>query len=116
MNLTSDKVRIFRKDRQTKDGSTFATYSYGVNSKDKDGKWINGFRDCVFKKGVELAHKTDIKVNNAFEIASEYNGKVYTKVMITDFDVINEGEPQPKVDADGFLQIDDSMGEELPFV
>ena len=115
MNLTSDKVRIFRKDRQTKDGSTFATYSYGVNSKDKDGKWINGFRDCVFKKGVEVAHKTDIKVNNAFEIASEYNGKVYTKVMITDFDVINEGEPQPKVDAEGFMEIPDGIDEELPF-
>lgn len=116
MNLTADKVRIFRKDKQTKTGSTFATYCYGISSKDTDGNWINGFRDCVFKKGVEVNNKTDIKVNNAFEVASEYNGKTYTKVMITDFEVINEGEQKPQINAEGFLEIPEGEEGELPFV
>lgn len=115
MNLTGDKVRIYRKDRETKNGGTFATYSYGVNSKDKDGNWIKGFRDCMFKKGVEVAHRADIKVNNAFEIASEYNGKTYVKVMITDFEVVNEGEQAPAVDSEGFMNIPEGLDEELPF-
>ena len=41
--------------------------------------------------------------------------KTYVKVMITDFEVITEGEQAPAVDADGFMQIPDGIGEELPF-
>lgn len=110
---TDDKgVKIYRKDRQTQNG-TFATYSMMISSKLQDGSWLNGFIDCRFKKGVEVANKSKIKINNAFYTCNEYNGKVYTKLIITDFDVLEGGEA-PKENTTNWLDVDGTQ-EDLPF-
>lgn len=114
ITLTADKVRIFRKDKTTHNGSTFATYSFSVSSKDKDGNWVSGWFDAVFPKGTELNDKTDIKINNAFPIVSPYNGKAYVKWYIKEFEKLSEGQPAPATDIDGFVNVSDDMGD-LPF-
>jgi len=106
---TDDRpVMIFRKDKEY-NGSTFAVYSLGISSKDKDGNWVNAFYDCLFKKGVSVENKTKIHIKNAFPVASKgKDDKAYPKIMITDFEV--EG-----ANNDGFMNIPDSIDDEVPW-
>lgn len=117
LKLTTDDkpVTIFRKDR-TWSGGTFATYSAGVSSKDRDDNWVNGYVDVCFKKDVEVCNKAKITINNAFPVVRKSNDKVYLSWMITDFDVVEEGQPAPANDLanQGFMNIPEGA-EELPF-
>lgn len=116
-NVQIDKTKIYRHEKETKSGSKFVTYSYTINSKKVDNTWVTAYRECRFKKGVEVNNKSVIKVNKAFEIAEEYNGKAYDKLMITDFEVLTDGENNASVttDSSGFMNIPDSMMDEMPF-
>jgi len=119
LKLTSDDkgVKIFRKDRDTKNGGKFATYSMSISSKTMDGEWVNGYADCLFKKGVEVYNKAVIKINNAFPTVNEYNGNRYVKWFILDFEVIGQGEAPAEVpNDDSFMVIPDSELVELPFM
>lgn len=111
---TDDKgVKVFRKDREGKNGP-WATYSVGVSSKDMNGNWINGYVDVQFKKGVEVNNKATIVINNAFPVVNESNGRTFVKYMITDFTVLEEGQPQPVANNDGFVNIPEGA-DDLPF-
>lgn len=117
MKLTEDKkVRIFRKDREGKNG-TFATYSMGVSSKNQDGTYIKGYIDCSFKKGVDIPNATDITITNAFPVVREYNGKTYVSWMITEYEIVGEGQaPVNNTDPDmGFVNIPENIDADLPF-
>ena len=126
--VTDDRpVKIIRKDKVSAAGNAYTQYSAMVASKDKDGNWHNGFIDVSFKYGVSVDNKAQIAIKNAFPVVSEYNGKTSVKWMITDFDVIVQGEVGSAptnasngngmaTDADGFLQINADIDlEELPF-
>lgn len=126
--VTDDRpVKIIRKDKVSAAGNAYTQYSAMVASKDKDGNWHNGFIDVSFKHGVSVDNKAQIAIKNAFPVVSEYNGKTSVKWMITDFDVIVQGEGGSAptnasngngmaTDADGFLQINADIDlEELPF-
>lgn len=126
--VTDDRpVKIIRKDKVSSAGNAYTQYSAMVASKDKDGNWHNGFIDVAFKSGVSVYNKSQIAIKNAFPVVSEYNGKTSVKWMITDFDVIVQGECSSAptnasngngmaTDADGFLQINADIDlEELPF-
>lgn len=126
--VTDDRpVKIIRKDKVSAAGNAYTQYSAMVASKDKDGNWHNGFIDVAFKSGVSVDNKAQIAIKNAFPVVSEYNGKTSVKWMITDFDVIVQGEGSATTtnasngngmatDADGFLQINADIDlEELPF-
>lgn len=116
LTLKTDEktVKVFRKDREWS-GGTFATYSVGVSSKDKDGNWVNGYLDVLFKKDVEVANKTEIEIVNAFPIVTTgKDGRTFVKWMITDFVEKSSGEPAPVKNND-FLNVADDEIEELPF-
>lgn len=114
MKLTDDKgVKVYRHDGVSKAGNAYTTYSLGVSSKDTKGEWQNAYLDCIFKKGVEVNHKAKIKINNAFPTVSKYNDKTTVRWMITDFEVVDSGE---STSDNGFINIPDSLDEELPFV
>ena len=114
---TDDKdVMVFRQDKVSQAGNAYTQYSLGVASKDKDGNWVNGFLECQFKKGVEVANKAKIKINNAFYTVSEYNGKKQYKIFVMDFEVVEQGEgPAPNNDGQGFMSIPENMENDLPF-
>ena len=121
MKLTEDKgVRVYKKEKQWS-GGTFYTYSLSVASKDKDGNWLNAYIDCQFKKSDEdkITNKCKIKISNAFPVISNYQNKNYVKWMILDFEVVEQGEtatdPNAMVNLDSFMEIDDSIGDEVPF-
>ena len=126
--VTDDRpVKIIRKDKVSAAGNAYTQYSAMVASKDKNGNWHNGFIDVSFKHGVSVDNKAQIAIKNAFPVVSEYNGKTSVKWMITEFDVIVQGEGSAaptnasngngmSTDADGFLQINADIDlEELPF-
>lgn len=121
LKVTTDgrAVTVYANEKTTQNGGKFTTYSIGVASKDKDGNWVNGFLDCQFKKGVEIANKTKIEISNSFYTVNEYNGKKYLKLFILDFAVTEQGEvpqPAPAPSDDGFMNIPDGLEDGgLPF-
>lgn len=114
--VSDDKgVKIFRKDNVSSNGTPYTNYSMGVSSKNTDGSWNNKYYPVRFKKGVEVNHKATIKIKNGFFTINEYNDKVTFPIMITDFDVINEGEV-PNNNSQGFINVPDGIDSEMPFV
>ena len=119
LKVTTDgkPVTVYRQDKTTQSGASYTQYSLGVASKDKDGNWVNGFLDCQFKKGVEVANKAKININNSFYTVNEYNGKKYLKLFILDFEVAEQGEaPQNNASGTEWLNIPDNLPDDsLPF-
>ena len=112
---TDDKgVKVFATEHDGKNGK-FTTYSVGISSKDMSGNWINGYVNCRFKKGVSVANKTKINIKSSFFVASKSGDKTYTHLMITDFEVLEEGETAAQ-DADEFMKIPEGVDEDTPFL
>lgn len=112
---TDDKgIKIYRSDKVSKAGNNYTTYCIKVASKDKDGNWQNAFIDVSFKKGVSVNNKADIKIKNAFYTVNSFNGNNTLRLIITDFDVIGNGDA-PAESSDAFMNIPDGIEEEIPF-
>lgn len=112
---TDDKgVKVYANEKEGAYGK-FMTYSLGVNSKNKDGEWVNGCINCKFKKDVSVANKTKIKIKSAFFVATKSGGKSYTHLMITDFDILESGETASD-SADEFMKIPEGVEDEVPFL
>ena len=111
LTVTSDdKGCMVFANEKTSDKGKYTLYSIGVSSKDANNNWVSGYVSCRFKKGVEVANKTKIKINNAFYVVTKSNGKTYTTLMITDFETLEEGEKSGE-----WVKTDDSLGDDLPF-
>ena len=114
--VTSDDkgVRIFANEKEGANGK-YTLYSIGISSKNSDGTWLNGYLNCRFKKGVSVPNKAKIKINSAFFCNSKSGSKVYTSLMITDFEIL-EGGDSAAGDADSFMKIPDNIDDEAPFL
>lgn len=119
LTLSADDrgVKVYRHDKVSAAGNPYTMYSLAVSSKGSDGNWNQGYMDCAFKKGVSVNNKSVIRIKNAFPTVNSYNGKSTVRWMITDFDVISDGEaPAPaQSPVSGFMDIPDGIDEELPF-
>lgn len=108
-------VKIFANEVKGENYS-FTNYSIGISKKDKDSNgWTNGFISCKFKKGVTVANKSEIKINSSFFFPSKYKDKVTMTLMITDFEVLRQGETAGS-DSDGFMKIPENVEDEMPFL
>jgi len=120
LTITTDDrgVKVIRQDKTSANGTPYTTYALMVSSKNGE-EWVNGFIDCAFPKGTDLANKTIIKIKNAFPMVSKYNNKTYTKIFVKEFEVTEAGTPTPtsntQTDADGFVNVPEGIQEELPF-
>lgn len=113
---TDDKgVKVFANEKEGPNGK-FMTYSVGVNSKNANGEWVNGYLPARFKKGVTVANKAKIKIKSAFFVATKSGDRTYTHLMITDFDVLEAGEGTNVESADDFMKIPEGIDEETPFL
>lgn len=114
-------VTVFANVKELPNGNKFTTYTIGISSKDKDGNWVNGWIDCMFKRGVTVENKSKINITNSFFTASEYNGKKYTKLFIVDFEIAETpsqaqfGTPSMEGKTDGFMHVPDNADDFLPF-
>lgn len=102
-------VKVFANEKEGANGK-YTLYSIGVSSKDANGNWVSGYINVRFKKGVEVANKSKIKINNAFYVVNKSGDRSYVSLMITDFDVLEGGES-----GDGFIDMSNVKDEELPF-
>lgn len=102
-------VMVFANEKEGANGK-YMLYSIGVSSKNQSGEWVSGFLNVRFKKGVEVANKSKIKINNAFPVVTKSNDKSYVNFMITDFEILSEGEGN-----DGFIDMSNVSDSELPF-
>ena len=111
-------VMVFRKD------SEYGTsYSIGLNKKNKDGSYTNGYIPIKFKKEVELENQTKIFIKNAFlTFYINKDKKTVPYIMCLEFEkaefdkpktnseIMKEVAEAPEVDVD--FQITD---DDLPF-
>lgn len=113
-NITTDDrgVKIKRQE-QNYNGHSFATYSVMSYTKNGDD-YIVGYIPCKFKKDIDLADKTRIKINNAFYVNRSNKGRVYTELFISEFDILEGDAPAPASD-NSFMDIPDGVDGELPF-
>lgn len=89
-------VTIFRNDYN---GRTY--YRLGVSKKLQDGSYENGYIDCQFRKNIEIANKTKIKINDSwltFYLKNKEldNGKEFKETVPYIF--INEFEYENDID------------------
>ena len=106
------------------DKSVFATLSESIKIGNDNGHgqpvWQNDYWNAVFcgkayEKAIALADKDRIRVVE-MSVRNEYNKdtkKSYPMIAVTDFDIISTGAGNR---GDGFINIPDNIGEELPFV
>jgi hypothetical protein len=90
---TDDKgLKIWRNDE-----GQYPRYSYTISRKNQDGTWDNCYQSVRFKKDVSVSNGVVIKINNAFfsfDTAKDDPKKKYPYLMVTDFSVISEPEPE----------------------
>ena len=116
--------------RYAQNGTAIARYTLAVDRKyKKDGEPSADFISCIaFGKSAEFAEKyfrKGIKIGIEGRIQTgSYTDKNGNKVYTTD--VVVEGQefceskgqnesPEPKADADGWMNVEDAISEELPF-
>lgn len=116
LKITTDgkPVTVVRKDGTSKAGNPYTMYSLMYSYKQNE-EWKNVFVDCAFKKGVDLVNKSKINITDSFMTGSEFGGNTKPKVFVLAFDVVEGGAPQPVEVSNDWVNVPDSIDEELPF-
>ena len=108
MDVTG-KTKIWRNE---KDGRVWYTRTIAskkfLNGK-YAGDWIRAYENVQMPKGTDIGNAW-INVTKAFEAVSEYKGKVYRKLVVMEYEVIEE-QDQKVEEQDDFEAID----EDVPF-
>lgn len=114
---TDDKgTVVYRKDKTSKNGNAYSTFTTKVSSKNEAGEWVSAWYELAFKKDAEKpGNKAKIVINNSFPIVEEYNGNVRTKYMVMDFKVIEEGEAVVSPDSRDYGFMNVPADGDLPF-
>jgi len=111
MNITSDDypVKVFKNEN--------GYYSLSLSDKKQDGNYVNWYKNCQFKKDVELENKTDIRIKKAWLKCNEVNGKKYEYIFISEFEVVNEQKQQQQVETKEQIPFTDNQtsDDDLPF-
>ena len=119
LTVTTDSkpVTVIRKDGVSQSGNPYTMYSLMYPFKVGD-EWKNMFVDAQFKKGTDLPNKCKISINNSFMTGTVFNGNNKLKIFVLDYTVVEGGveqKPAPTPDDDAFVNIPDSISDELPF-
>lgn len=86
MNISNEyPVTIFKN---VNDYGTF--YKVGLSKKDVEGKYINGYKDIRFKKGVELADKTRIYLKKCWLDFYIKDKKTIDYIFCSEFEEVAE--------------------------
>lgn len=89
MEITSDKNEmVFRKDYNGK-----PSYTIGLQKKNKEGEYVNGYIKANFRKGVDLNNKTKIKIKNGWLDFYKDGDKTVPTLFIDDFTVVQDENP-----------------------
>lgn len=78
MKLQECEVMIFKNDK--------GNYRIGMSKKDRNNQYFNGYMNCRFKKGVDVANQTKIIIKNAFISFYLREKETVPYVMIVEFE------------------------------
>lgn len=99
MNVSNDyAVTIFKNE------NTYGTfYKVGLSKKDVNGNYINGYKDCRFKKDIQLENKTKIYIKKAWIDFYVKDKKTIDYIFISEFEIATDNqatkkEPTPVAD------------------
>lgn len=87
-------------------------YNIGLNKKNQDGEYENGYIQARFRKGVELENKTKIKVKDSWLSFNKNERKTFPFVFINEFETLAEPKPEEK---NPFQQMSESIKTEANF-
>lgn len=63
-------------------------YKYSQSKKDVDGNYISAYKDCRFKKDVDIPNKTLIKPLEAWESFYKTDNKTYWYTFINKYELV----------------------------
>lgn len=113
MNISSDReIMIFRKE-----GNYGAMYSLAVSEKQQDGTYLQAYIPVWFRKGIELANKSMIKITKGWLKPTKDNKIV---VFVSEYEQVGQV-VENKTDESGFeagtLYAEDILtaDDDLPF-
>ena len=98
----NEEVIIFKNDKDF--------YSIGMSRKDRNNEVYYGYFPCQFKKGINVANKTRIKLKNAFISFYLKDNETKAYIMICDYEEAQSKQDYAKLKGD--VEIDER---ELPF-
>ena len=103
------KGRVFAKEHEG-----WTSYTIGISSKDKEGKWVNAYQPIRFKTGESVPNNTQIEYK-AFPVVKartvDGQNRNYIVWQILEYHV--EGEmPETFADPSGFTALE---GGDIPF-
>ena len=114
MNISNEyAVTIFKN---VNDYGTF--YKVGLTKKDVDGKYINGYKDIRFNKGVELEDKTKIYLKKAWLTFYIKDKKTIDYIFCSEFETVEEAIESAKNPIDNMSKsqvLQAVMNDEDPF-
>lgn len=85
MEIVSNKEEmIFKSEYNDK-----PIYRIGLSKKDKEGRYIKGYMNVNFKKGVELDNMTKIKIKSAWLDFYKKDINTIPVIFINDFDIVS---------------------------
>ena len=85
MNINHEyAVMVFRRDNEF---GTF--YKIGLTKKNKDGKYINGYKDIRFKKGVNIPDRTKIYIKKAWLDFYVKDNRTYDYIFCSEFETLD---------------------------
>lgn len=90
-----DKIHyIFRNDSQTQDGTIRTRYTMSISKKIAEGQYDSGYILVSFRKGVELANKSKIKIKSAWLTFYKTKNGEHTNtvpyIFINEFELVND--------------------------
>lgn len=110
-------VMVFAREYQ---GRTY--YSIGLSKKDKNGNWINGYKECQFKKDVKVENKTQIYIKKAWiDFWLDKDNKTHDFIFICEFETventIKKSKEEEVVEKGGTINMEEIVitDKDLPF-
>lgn len=67
IDVSGKNVRLWRSDRETRDGRTWSDYSVGISKKNQDGGYARGYIKVRFGRDIELPERVENGTNIDFE-------------------------------------------------
>lgn len=90
MHISEEKPKMIFKN--VKDDKEY--YSIGLSTKDKEGKYINGYMNCRFRKDVSLENQTRIKLQDAWIDFYIKDKITYPYIFINKFEIVEDAKSE----------------------
>jgi hypothetical protein len=83
--VSNRKEKIFRKDFNGK-----PIYKIGLSKKDTNGKYVNGYILCSFKKGTDIPDKSYIMIKQSWLDFYIKDKETIPYIFINDYELVEE--------------------------